>query len=180
MKRQLEDATDRAHSKRRIELVRLPLHQLGFHPRNRGGLGVCAHHAHEVGHDGVSNTIKLSRYDYVNVLEVPTDKQLNIRDVNAKKCSQASPSLAPASTGILYVTLTKTHFVHACKLALLGTGTLFDKHHEIPFFWKRVGGDQTAWDLVCHLRQGPLLGFTRGRQPHAGRQFELGHCDERG
>ena len=126
MKRPLEDASDRAHSKRRVNLVRIPLEQLGFNPRNRGGLGVCPHHVHEVGWDGVSNGIKLARYGHVSVLELPADQLEGIRALNAKKCRDASPGLAPASPGILYVCLTKTHFVHACKLAHLGTSTLFD------------------------------------------------------
>ena len=135
MKRPLEDASDRAHAKRQVTLVRLPLAKLGFHPRNRGGLGVCANHVHEVGWDGASNGIKLARYDYVSVCELPEDELETVRAVNAKKCSQAKPRLAPASAVIAYVCMTKTHFVHSCKLAEQGTATLFDKQ-QTKFVYK--------------------------------------------
>ena len=53
----LVDPSDRANKSRRMELLRIPLDQLGFHPRNRGGLGVLPNHAHEVGWDIVTHNL---------------------------------------------------------------------------------------------------------------------------
>ena len=107
MKRSLEDASDRAQGNRRLELVRIPFDHIGFIPQNRGGLGINPHHVHEVGHDGVTNGIKQARYGHVCLVEVLPEKLEEVRAANVKKCAQASPSLAPASTGMWFATLTK-------------------------------------------------------------------------
>ena len=67
----LVDPSDRANKSRRLELVRIPLHKLGFNPSNRGGIGINPYHVHEGVHDVQTNTLKISRYDHVKVVRIP-------------------------------------------------------------------------------------------------------------
>ena len=72
--RNLKDSGDRAAKYRKPGgNFRLDLERLGFHPDNRGGLGVSAKHAHEVAWDGTDNGVSLRRYKEVEVVEVPRD-----------------------------------------------------------------------------------------------------------
>ena len=138
----LVDPSDRANKSRRLELGRIPLHKLGFNPSNRGGTGIIPYHVHEVAHDVQTNTLKISRYDHVKVIKIPAKDLEYVRTVNKQKCLTATPGLAPASTDIVYAVLTKTHFVHACKLAARGDATLFDNGTDQVKF---VGQE---WDAI--------------------------------
>ena len=45
---EVEDAANRAERKRKHATIRrVPLNQIGFHPANRGGVGVPSTHIHE-------------------------------------------------------------------------------------------------------------------------------------
>ena len=99
--RSLVDSSDRAKTYRTLELVRIPLHKLGFNPSNCGGTGIIPYHVHEVAHDVQTNTLKISRYDHVKVVKIPLKDLEQVRKVNAEKCLTAAPSLAPASTDLM-------------------------------------------------------------------------------
>ena len=58
----IEDAGDRAQKRRKMGHMRIPLDKIGFWDCNRGGLGISAHHAHEVAWDCLANKTKLERY----------------------------------------------------------------------------------------------------------------------
>ena len=106
----LEDAGDRAQKRQTVGLQRIPLDELGFWPRNRGGIGFISNPVHEVASDCMLNKVKVQRYHHVDVVKIPADKLQEVRSVNAIRCT-ADP-LAPRSTteGINYVVMTKTHF----------------------------------------------------------------------
>ena len=123
---ELEDAGDRAQKHRKPGLVRICLDEIGFWPNNRGGMGLCSHHVHEVAWDCKANKTKLQRYQQVDLVEIPADQLQEVRDVNSKRCED--DALMPRfSQRIKYVCASKTHFVHAHKLALDGGHTLFNK-----------------------------------------------------
>ena len=94
--------------------VRIPLEELGFLPENRGGMGLSPHHVHEVAWDCLSNGTKLSRYQEVEVVKLPPDREAAVREASKKKC-EASTLMPNFSPTMRYVCLTKTHFVHAQK-----------------------------------------------------------------
>ena len=74
----------------------------------------------------MKNGLKLSRDDHVKVMQIPQKYLEEVRTMNAQKCLTAEPRLAPASTDFVYAVLTKTHFVHAWKIAENGGATLYD------------------------------------------------------
>jgi len=132
MKREhsLEDAGDRAQKHRKHGFVRIPLDKIGFWPGNRGGLGVASHHLHEVAWDCKANKTKLQRYGHVDLIEIPSESSQQICNANRDRCQ--SDNLMPRfSSEIQYVCASKTHFVHAQKLAKEGTRTLFNKGEQI-------------------------------------------------
>ena len=128
MKRQLEidDAGDRAQKHLKPGLVRIPLDQIGFWPGNRGGLGISSHHRHEVAWDCVANKTKLQRYGHVDLIEIPAESLQQIRDANRERC-EVDDLMPRCAADIRYVCASKTHFVHAQKLARDGSRTLFNK-----------------------------------------------------
>ena len=67
----LEDACDRALRKRKRVSVRIDPDLVGYWPDNRGGAGVTLRHIHEVAQDLMKNKIRLSRYDPVELFELP-------------------------------------------------------------------------------------------------------------
>ena len=127
----IKDPSDRAQKRRRPDLRRVLLRQIGFSPFNRGGLGISPFHVHEVCHDCLSNGVKITRYHHVYLVEIPRDRLEEIREVNRQRC--AEELLMPAfSPEMIYVCATKTHFTHAQKLAEAGHRTLFNQgQHEI-------------------------------------------------
>ena len=59
-RKRLEDPGDRAAKYLKPGgSFRMGLRRLGFHPRNRGGLGVSPTHVHDVAWDNVSNSTSL-------------------------------------------------------------------------------------------------------------------------
>ena len=120
----LESASDRAQKHRKVGQVRIPLEFLGFLPDNRGGMGISPFHVHEVAWDVVANTTKTTRYREVEVVKLPDDRRASVLESNEHKCEESSlmPKHSPTMT---YGCLSKTHFVHAQKLAQEATQTLF-------------------------------------------------------
>ena len=112
----MTDPSDRAQLKRTIGLRRVHLRFLGFWPGNRGTLGISAHHCHEVAFDVMTRRTKLARYGHVDLIEIPKEKLEEIREANRLEC-EAEPLLPRYSPDMIYVMGSKTHFVHAHKLA---------------------------------------------------------------
>ena len=101
-------------------MVLIPLDKICFWPGNRGGLGISAHHVHDVAWGCLANKTKLQRYTCVDLIEIPEECLKAIRDENRERCE--ADSLMPRfSAKIQYVCASKTHFVHAHKLANDGT-----------------------------------------------------------
>jgi hypothetical protein len=68
----LEDAGERvARCLKPDGMHRRDLATIGFHPLNRGGLGIASNHVHEVAMDGKQNGVKLRRYQSVNIVKIP-------------------------------------------------------------------------------------------------------------
>ena len=157
MPHQLEDAGDRAQSFRESALRRIHLDELGIYPNNRGGTGIIPHHVHEVANDCLENTTKPNRYQHVCVVEVPEEFRKQVVDYNVQK-ARGNPLLPTVHPERLrYVVLTKTHFVHAQKLAKDGNRTLYDKG-TTRINWSdrdREGHEITMrGPLCCVYRQG--------------------------
>jgi len=109
-----DDPLDRALSFREVGLERLDLDLLGFHPLNRGSLGISSVHVHEVAWS-CNAGVKLYRYKQVDVVRVPEDALEAFRNANKAKCT--SDALMPKFTpSMKFALLTKTHFSHAQKL----------------------------------------------------------------
>jgi len=66
------------------------------------------------------------RYNHVNVVKLSGAMLDDIREVNKQRCETHDllPTYAP---NMQYFCLTKTHFVHACKLDVQGNRTLFNE-----------------------------------------------------
>ena len=149
MKRKLEDAGDKAQHHHMPGSARISLDRIGYWPGNRGGLGISSHHVHEVAHDCNANRTKLQRYGHVALIEIPTSELQTIRDANRARCEGDDLMPRYAET-IQYVCATKTHFVHAQKLAKDGGRTLYNQ-----------GNVKTRWQDADSegaqiLDQGPL------------------------
>ena len=99
---------------------------IGFHPGNRGTLGVGGWHMHDVAMDCATNGISLRRYNSVDICKIPLKDLPWIREANRLKCRQ-EPLMPRFSEDITHVCLTCTHFVHAIKLAADGGWTLWNK-----------------------------------------------------
>ena len=145
----LEDAGDRAQKHRKPGLVRIPLEKIGFWPNNRGGLGVCSHHIHEVAWDCTANKTKLQRYQHVDLIEIPQDQLQHVRDANRERC-EGDAFMPCFSSHIQYVCASKTHFVHAQKLAKEGVRSIFNKG-DVRIRWQEA--DTEGAQI---LEQGPL------------------------
>ena len=145
---ELEDAGDRAQKHRKPGSVRICLDEIGFWPNNRGGMGLCSHHIHEVAWDCKANKTKLLHYQQVDLAEIPADQLQEVRDVNRKRCD--GDALMPRfSQRIEYVCASKTHFVHAQKLARDGNRIIFNKG-EVPIRWQEADAEGAQI-----LEQGP-------------------------
>ena len=125
---EIDDPSDRAQKWRKTGLLRISLDEIGFWDLNRGGLGISAHHVHEVAHDCMANKTKLNRYGHVDIVEIPAQQLESIRECNRDRA--AGEDLLPKfSPNIKYVCGSKTHFVHAQKLARDGRHTLFNDYN---------------------------------------------------
>ena len=146
----LEDAADRAQAKRKHGLVRISLEKIGFWPGNRGCNGVSSYHAHEVAWDIMSKKCRLSRYEPVELMEIPADLLDSFKLANQEKCERdhLMPKFSPTME---YVCAGKTHFVHGLKLGKEGTHTLFNESGAPRIRWK---SDDLEAD-EC-MKQGPM------------------------
>ena len=130
----MEDASDRAQKRSKSALTRVPLREITFWEQNRGGAGIISNHVHEVAHDCKANKTKLERYNFVCIVEIPSQLLEKIRDNNRARCEH--DSLLPMfCEDAKYVCLTKTHFIHAHKLAQDGNRYLFNENSEL-IRWK--------------------------------------------
>jgi hypothetical protein len=108
----LMDPLDRAQTYRQGAIVRIKVDEIGFLPANRGNVGICPYHAHEIAWDCMSNKVKTNRYKHVDIVLIPQDKLVDWRNQNKIKCN--GDALMPKySPTMLYASLTKTHFSHA-------------------------------------------------------------------
>ena len=145
----LECASDRAQKKRRAGVVRIGLEQMLFWPDNRGGMGVSGHHLHEVAWDCLANQTKVQRYNHVDLIEIAPDKLTEWVDANSARCN-SDPFMPRCASNPKYVCVSKTHFVHAHKLAKDGSRCLFNKGTH-PIRWQ-----ETDTEGKQILDQGPL------------------------
>ena len=151
------DASDRAASYKVPGERRIPLHQIGFWPGNRGGLGLSPPHVHEVAHDCMANGTRLERYLSVHIVKIPPHLLDSVRQANRDKC--ASSDLLPTySDDIEYVCATHTHFTHAHKLCQEGTRYLHNKNTDsaMKIRWKQ--SDSEGADI---LMSGPVCVIYR-------------------
>ena len=114
LKRQCEGPGDRAQKKRKTALgiVRIPLEKIGFWPENRGGMGLSSYHVHEVALDCMQNTTKITRYNFVDLIEIPDNLKNEILAANRREC-ETDPLMPRFSEAIQYVCGPKTHlFTH--------------------------------------------------------------------
>ena len=145
----LEDASDRAQKHRKAGNMRIPLDKIGFWPDNRGGVGCSSHHVHEVAWDCKANKTKLTRYEHVDLVEIPSNALQEIRDINRERCQ--SDALMPRfSNEIQYICASKTHFVHCQKLAKDGNRSLFNDG-KTCIIWQKE--DVEGYQI---LEQGPV------------------------
>ena len=140
-----------------MELLRKPLDQLGFNPRNRGGLGVHPYHG-----------LKLSRDDHVKVTQIPKN--------------QCSPGRQPQTS----VEEEASEVDEAARSAEARTKTAGEEKavsHEVRRH-KELGGalpstPAQAVQLPCHCCHHPIQGllqFDRAQLCRACRKWHHGHC----
>ena len=126
----LHDDLDRAQTFMKDGLQRVNLDSCVFHPWNRGMSGIVPLHVHEVAKDIITNGTVKDRYGHVCLVEIPAGKRQWVIDQN--KAKQRGERLLPMvhPDKVKYALLTKTHFVHACKLIGDGNRTLYDKNQR--------------------------------------------------
>ena len=92
--------------------------------------GIVPLHVHEVAKDIITNGTVKDRYGHVCLVEIPAGKRQWVIDQN--KAKQRGERLLPMvhPDKVKYALLTKTHFVHACKLIGDGNRTLYDKNQR--------------------------------------------------
>ena len=146
---ELQDPADRAQTYRKGPLQRIHLDQIGYHSKNRGGLGCSSRHTHEVARDCVRNGVQPRRYKHVDIVKIPLHKLEEFRTLNRNGC-EGDPLMPKFAEGMTYVCLTNTHFTHAQKLAKDGNRTLFDQN-KVPIAFR--DDDVEANEIQKH---GPL------------------------
>ena len=122
------DPMDRATALREEELVRMQLKKIGFHPSNRGGIGIAPVHVHEVAWGMLPpGKFKIERYKQMDVVKVPSKHLAEWRKINHDKCHSNAlmPKFSPEMT---VAALTKTHFSHAAKLFQDGNRSVFNEN----------------------------------------------------
>jgi hypothetical protein len=156
--RELGDAGDRAQKHRKSGLVRVSLDQIAFWPGNRGNLGLSPYHIHEVAWDCKANKTKLQRYGHVDLIEIPTFQLPQIVAANQERCL-ADDLMPRCGENLQYVCVSKTHFVHAQKLAKEGIRTLFN-NGDVPIRWQETdteGLEIMARGPLCAIYDSSLL-----------------------
>ena len=155
----IDDASDRAQKHLKPGLVRIELDKIGFWSGNRGGLGISSHHIHEVAWDCKANKTKLQRYKHVDLIEIPPDLLHHVLESNRKRCEY--DDLMPRfSAKIQYVCASKTHFVHAQKLAKDGNRSVFNQG-KVPIRWQDA--DDEGKTII---EQGPLCALFASNLLH--------------
>ena len=147
--------SDRAESYRRPGNVRKHLSMLGFHPYNRGGMGISSHHAHECGWDCMDSRVRLQRYGHAKVVEVPNDCMEEFRRTNKNKC-RGDPFMPAFSEDMCLALLTKTHFVHGLKLAADGHHYLFNDTSEKAGGGRKISLKADDAEGQLTLREGVI------------------------
>ena len=120
---EVEDAVDRAMRHRHLEATRISFRRIGFWPGNRGGVGINTRQVHHVAGDIMFNKCRIQRYDHVDIAGVPEPMFSEFKWVNKARCD-GDPLLPAFSPDMRYASVTKTHFIHACKLCSVGTHIL--------------------------------------------------------
>ena len=151
-----EDALARAHQYRKPFLARVNLTEIGLSGTNRGGEGVCPHHVHELAHHIKNEMTQVQRYQYVDLIKIPKESLQKVLQVNRDRC-EADPLMPRFSSKIKYVCITKTHFVHAHKLAKDGNHTVYNRGED-PIRWRDA--DTEGAQII---EQGPLCAMYSRR-----------------
>ncbi len=151
-----EDAIARAQQYRKPHLARVNLDEIGFREMNRGGLGVSSDLTQFLASDIEDKMTQRQRYEYVDLIKIPKDSLQKVLQVNRDRC-EADPLMPRFSSKIRYVCITKTHFVHAHKLAKDGTHTLYNRGED-PVRWQDA--DTEGAQIIEH---GPLCAMYSRR-----------------
>ena len=151
-----EDAVARAKQYRKPHLARVNLDEIGFREMNRGGLGVSSDLTQFLASDIKDKMTQRQRYEYVDLIKIPKDSLQKVLQVNRDRC-EADPLMPRFSSKIMYVCITKTHFVHAHKLAKDGTHTLYNRGED-PIRWQDA--DTEGAQIIEH---GPLCAMYSRR-----------------
>ena len=151
-----EDALARAQQYRKPFLARVNLTEIGLSETNRGGEGVCPHHVHELAHHIKNEMTQVQRYQYVDLIKIPKESLQKVLKFNCDRC-EADPLMPRFSSKIKYVCITKTHFVHAHKLAKDGTHTVYNRGED-PIRWRDA--DTEGAQII---EQGPLCAMYSRR-----------------
>ena len=106
---------------------RVPLRNIGFHPRNRGGQGIIPPHTHTVAMDVCKNGTSKRRYGTVNLVKVPAKELERWRKDNQLKRRQNTLLANFDDADMVFATLKCTHFVGAHKLIGQGSRTYMDQ-----------------------------------------------------
>ena len=152
-----EDALARAQQYRKPFLARVNLTEIGLSETNRGGEGVCPRHVHELAHHIKNEMTQVQRYQYVDLIKIPKDSLQKVLKFNCDRC-EADPLMPRFSSEIRYVCITKTHFVHAQKLAKDCTHTLYNIAENDPVRWHDA--DTEGAQIMEH---GPLCAIYSKR-----------------
>jgi hypothetical protein len=151
-----EDAVARAKQYRKPHLARVNLDEIGFREMNRGGLGVCSNHLQFLASHIKDEMTQRQRYECVDLIKIPKESLQKVLQVNRDRC-EADPLMPRFSSKIMYVCITKTHFVHAHKLAKDGTHTLYNRGED-PIRWQDA--DTEGAQIIEH---GPLCAMYSRR-----------------
>ncbi len=151
-----EDALARAKQYCKPDLARVNLDEIGFRETNRGGLGVSSNLIQFLANDIKDKMTQRQRYEYVDLIKIPKESLQKVLQVNRDRC-EADPLMPRFSSKIRYVCITKTHFVHAHKLAKDGTHTLYNRGED-PVRWQDA--DTEGAQIIEH---GPLCAMYSRR-----------------
>ena len=151
-----EDALARAKQYCKPDLARVNLDEIGFRETNRGGLGVSSNLIQFLANDIKDKMTQRQGYEYVDLIKIPKESLQKVLQVNRDRC-EADPLMPRFSPKIMYVCLTKTHFVHAHKLAKDGTHTLYNRGED-PIRWHDA--DTEGAQIIEH---GPLCAMYSRR-----------------
>ena len=150
------DAVARAKQYRKPDLKRVNLDEIGFREMNRDGLGVSSDLTQFLASDIKDKMTQRQRYEYVDLIKIPKESLQKVLKFNCDRC-EADPLMPRFSLEIRYVCITKTHFVHAHKLAKDGTHTVYNRGED-PIRWRDA--DTEGAQIIEH---GPLCAIYSSR-----------------